>query len=132
MDLYMSKTNGKINTRVNAAKKLELIKAIRMQNQYNRQLFRHREGILYSGPAQGHYGELYSLEEPQNPAPAVPEDNKSTMSGFRLRFMIALILLLSFVLCDANNISYGGENADTIFERITSSPDVGELLDMFP
>lgn len=127
----MSKINGKINTRINAARKLELVKAIRMQNQYNRQLFRNREGILYSSPSQGHYGELYSLEEPQKTAPAGPEDSKSTMSGFRFRFMIALILLLAFVLCDANNITYGGENADTIFERITSSPDMGEWLDMF-
>lgn len=128
----MRKANSKSNTRINAAKKLELVKAIRMQNQYNRQIFRNREGFLYADAPKdmGHYGELYSLEEPQKPAPAVPEDNKSTMGGFRLRFMIALILLLSFVLCDANNISYEGENTDTIFERIISSPDVGEWLEL--
>ncbi|GFI15397.1 MAG: hypothetical protein HFI43_05320 [Lachnospiraceae bacterium] len=129
----MNKSNSRMNTKISAAKKLELVKAIRMQNQYNRQLFRNREGFLYADTSQdrGHYGELYSLEEPPKPAASTaPEDNKSTMGGFRLRFMIALILLLSFVLCDANNISYGGENADTIFERITSSPDVGNWLEL--
>ena len=125
----MNKVKSK-NNKINASRKLELVKAIRMQNQYNRQLFRSREGILYSDMPNGRYGELYSLEEPQKPAPAAMEENKSTMSGFRIRFMIALILLLSFVLCDANHISYGGENTDTLFERITSSPNITELLEL--
>ncbi len=114
---------GKVDTN----KKLELVKAIRMQNQYNRQLFRSREGFLYSSPAEGLHSELHMLENEQS----IPEEGTDTSgSSFRFRFMIAMALLLFFVLCDINHLSYGGETTDTIFERMTSSPDITELFDM--
>lgn len=114
-------------SKINTDKKLELVKAIRMQNQYNRQVFRSREGLLYSDIPERRGSELYSLEAVEK-QPA-PEEKGRTMSGFRIRFMIALVLLLSFILCDVNNLSYGGENTDTIYGRITDSPDVTELFD---
>lgn len=114
---------GKVDTN----KKLELVKAIRMQNQYNRQLFRSREGFLYSNPAEGLHSELHMLENAQS----IPEEGTNTSgSSFRFRFMIAMVLLLCFVLCDINHLSYGGETTDTLFERMTSSPDITELFDM--
>ena len=112
---------GKVNT----DKKLELIKSIRMQNQYDRQLFRMREGFLYSDPVNRH-GELYSLETPESPS---GEEKSRSLVNFRVRFVIAVILLVSFILCDVNNISIGKEDSGSIYERIKSSTDIEELID---
>ena len=117
MDICM----GKISTN----KKLELVRAVRMQNHYNRQLFRAREGILYSDLPDRH-GELYGLE---GDFPLMSDEReKPVANGFRIRFVIAMVLLLCFILCDLNHLSYGGETTDTIYGRIVNSPDVTELL----
>ena len=113
--------------KVNTDKKLELIKAIRMQNQYDRQLFRMREGFLYSDMPEGKHRELYSLEEP---TPPQEEGKSKALINFRIRFVIAILLLLSFILCDVNHISFGKEDADSIYRRIKNSTDIEELIDM--
>ena len=112
--------------KVNTDKKLELIRAIRMQNQYDRQLFRMREGILYSDTPEGKHGELYSLEEP---GPPMTEEKSGALSNFRIRFVIALLLLLSFILCDVKHISFGREDSESIYRRIKSSADIEQLID---
>lgn len=112
--------------KVSANKKLELIKAVRMQNHYNRQLFRAREGILYP-ELQGRHGELYGLEEDLSAMPQ--EGNKPIAGSLRIRFVIALMLFLFFILCDLNHLSYLGENTDTIYGRMTQSPDVTEFFE---
>lgn len=112
---------GKVSTN----KKLELVRALRMQNHYNRQLFRAREGILYSDLPQMH-GELYGAE--QDPA-LLPEQKVKPVAGsFRIRFVLAMVLLLCFILCDLNHVSYGGETTDSIYGRLAESPDLTELL----
>lgn len=117
--------------RVNTDKKLELIKAIRMQNHYDRQLFRMREGFLYSDSPQYRHkeygnGELYSLEAPEK---SVPEERSRTLTGFRIRFVLAVLLLISFILCDVNHISFGKMDADTFFEKLQSSVRIEEISD---
>lgn len=112
--------------KVSANKKLELIKAVRMQNHYNRQLFRAREGILYP-ELQGRHGELYGLEEDISVMPQ--ERDKPAAGSLRIRFIVALMLLLFFILCDLNHFSYQGETTDTIYDRMTQSPDVTELFE---
>lgn len=114
--------------KVNANKKLELIKAIRMQNQYNRQLFRSREGFLYSDDPEIKRGELYGLEMPEKPA-GQEQDKGRVFGSFRIRFVLAVILLFCFILCDINHLSYQGENTDTFFGRITKSFEVKELFE---
>ncbi len=113
--------------KVNTNKKLELVRAIRMQNHYNRQLFRSREGFLYPELPQSRQPELYSLEAENDPA--LTGRDKGGGSSFRLRFVIAMALLLLFILCDINQISYGNETTDTLFEKVVSSPDFGDFLD---
>lgn len=113
--------------KVNADKKLELVKAIRMQNQFNRQIFRAREGFLYSDEPAMRRGELYSLSEEEKPQ---AQDNGRIFGSFRIRFVIAIVLLLVFILCDMNHFSYMGENTDTLFGRMTSSIDITELFHM--
>lgn len=111
--------------KVNTDKKLELIKSIRMQNQYNRQVFRSREGFLYSDEPMSGRGELYSLEEE---AKTQMQNNGKIYGSFRIRFVIAAALFLAFILCDINHISYMEENTDTLFGRMVSNADIAELL----
>lgn len=113
-------------SKVNTDKKLELVRAIRMQNHYDRQLFRMREGLLYSDTPKLGHGELYSLEAPEKPS---GEGKSKSLINFRIRFVIALILLLSFILCDVNHISFGEENSETFFERLKTSMDIEEMID---
>jgi len=118
MDGFM----GKVSTN----KKLELVRAVRMQNHYNRQLFRAREGLLYSDLPDRH-GELYGLEEDLK---TLPEERDKPIAGsFRIRFVVAMVLLLFFILCDMNHLSYGGETTDTIYGRMVKSPDITELFE---
>ena len=113
-------------SKINTDKKLELVKAIRMQNQYNRQLFRSREGFLYSDEPLVRRGEIYSLEAEDKPE--VPNSGK-VYGSFRIRFLIAMVLLVVFILCDVSHLSYEGENTDTIYGRITQNMDIAELLE---
>lgn len=118
--------DNNVMSKVNTDKKLELIRAIRMQNQHDRQLIRMREGIVYSDLPEKKHGELYGLEEAV--LPSQPEKSK-TLVNFRIRFVIAVVLLLCFILCDVNHISFGNEDADSFYNRIKSSTDIEELID---
>ncbi len=123
--------NGQLfMNKVNTNKRLELVKAIRMQNQYDRQLFRSRENFLYSDspvlrPAVRN-GELYSLEGDGKQAP--DEKTAPVTGSFRIRLVIAMVLLLSFVICDIRQVSYEGENAETVFNRIVEDTDLSGVL----
>ena len=124
--------NGQLfMNKVNTNKRLELVKAIRMQNHYDRQLFRSRENFLYSDspamrPAVKH-GELYSLEAEEKQG---AEEKAAPVTGsFRIRLVIAMVLLLSFVICDIRQVSYEGESAETVFERIVEDTDLSGVLD---
>ena len=112
--------------KVSAERKLELVRTLRMQNHYNRQLFRTREGILYSQPIE-RYGEIYGLEGETAPLPA--EKEKPITGSFRIRFVIAMVLLLFFILCDLNHLSYAGETTESIYGRMIKSPDFSKLLE---
>lgn len=49
--------------------------------------------------------------------------------SFRIRLVIAMVLLLSFVICDIRQVSYEGENAETVFNRIVEDTDLSGVLD---
>lgn len=113
--------------RVNTEKKLELIKSIRMQNQYNRQLFRSREGFLYGDDPAVKKGELYALEaEEKTETP----DRGKVYGSFRIRFVVAAILLGAYILCDVNQISYLGEDTASLLGRITSNSSFTDLFEL--
>ena len=113
-------------SRVNTEKKLELIKSIRMQNQYNRQLVRSRESFLYGDDPAVKKGELYALEAEEKPQ---PPDKGRVYGSFRIRFVIAALLLGAYIVCDVNQISYMGEDAASLFGRITSNSGFTDLLE---
>ncbi len=110
--------------------KLELIRAIRMQNQYDRQTLHRRENILYTG-AKGR-SELYSLEDTALPAlngnykekqvGLTDERNLSEtgnfFSGARIRLAIAMVLFLAFVYCDVKELPIGGKTSNELLDML--------------
>lgn len=113
--------------------KLELIHAIRMQNQYDRQTLRRREGILYDNPVNTRQGEIYGLEEAILPPvsgkytgkmyvtdPERKQGNTSAGSwtGFRIRLALVMILFLGFVYCDVKQVSLAGKTGEQILEML--------------
>lgn len=114
-------------SRFETDKKLELVRAVRMQNHYDRQLLRRRENILYD-TAGMKSGELYSLE-----AGAVPYGNDkyderyperiqelqmkgtgSFLKGLRIRFIIAMLLFLGIVYCDSKQVKIADRSVEQI------------------
>lgn len=120
--------------KVGTDKKLELIRAIRMQNNYDRQLFRSRENFLYSDSPSQRHGELYSLEASAYPVQDAPmaqaaegKSDGSLLKGFRLRFVIAMVLFLAFVYCDMRGIKIAGESTDNLYQMIADSQIILQL-----
>lgn len=124
--------------KVNADKKLELIRTIRMQNQYNRQLFRSRENLIYSDDPSARHGEVYGLESVAYPVsqPVIRGGNEKQeagggiLKGFRLRFIIAMGLFLAFVYCDIRNIQIGSVSTDYLYRIINENEIVPWLADL--
>ena len=113
--------------KIDTEKKLELIRTIRSQNQYDRQLFRMREGLLYSDTPALRRGELYGLET--HGSDMSPLKNKS-FGSFRLRFALAIVFLFAFILCDINHLSIGTENTDTVLTYLTNNTDLLQILNL--
>jgi hypothetical protein len=86
---------------VNTDRRLELVKTIRMQNQYNRQKCRERELFLEENP--------------------FPEEKSKGMSGFRLRFILAALLFGAFVCMDKKDLTVFGNSTAILFDSLTES-----------
>lgn len=109
---------------VNTDQKLQLVHTIRMQNQYNRMKCREREQLLY-GNAGNDKRELYGAETTMS-MPVTGENAISTrknglFTGFRIRFLIAVILLSAFIYLDKNEISILGKTTFELFTTLTES-----------
>ena len=101
--------------------KLELIRAIRMQNQYDRQTLHRRENILYTGD-KGR-SELYSLEDTASLNGKYKDktlnltdertfsETGNVISGAKIRLAIAMVLFLAFVYCDVKEIKLAGKSS---------------------
>ena len=85
------------------------------------------KGRHFIFPAGSAVWELYGLEGETGALPA--EKEKPIAGSFRIRFVIAMALLLFFILCDLNHLSYGGETTDSIYGRMIKSPDFSRLLE---
>lgn len=125
--------------KVSADKKLELIRTIRMQNQYNRQLFKSRENLIYSDDPSARHGEIYGLESMAYPvsqtsgirgANEKQEAGNGMLKGFRLRFLIAMGLFLAFVYCDMRNIQIGSVTTQYLHQIINENEIMPWLADL--
>lgn len=127
--------------KISTDKRLQLVRAIRLQNQYDRQLFRSRQQLLYDIPPKR--GELYSLESDaslsgkdmgnyQDGLSRGQEGDRAFMTGFKIRLAIAIALLVAFVFCDNRQISIQGTTTQELFEKMTESlelPFLSQLWD---
>ena len=126
--------------RIDTDRKLELVRTIRLQNQYNRQLCRSRQQLLYSNDPYQEKGEIYGLESVAIPVSGginrkrnaktnlEKEQGSSLLKGFRIRLVIAMLLFLAFVFCDVKGIRLGKESMNNLFEHMTET----DLPDYFP
>lgn len=124
--------SGKVNTN----QKLELIRSIRMQNQYNRNQCRERERFLYGyEPDREKRQELHSAEISAGISldgkESFPATESGSLGGFRIRFVIAVLLLAIFIFMDLNEIDFLGNSMREIAAHISESVPVKEVLNSF-
>ena len=93
---------------ISAEQKLQLVHFIREDNKKNRIQLNRREQILYGKNAPEPYVESSEGIVNTNEFDSYKEKG---ISGFRVRFMISVILFLSFFYFDKNNEKIG--NIDT-------------------
>ena len=119
-------------SKVSADKKLELIRTIRMQNQY-------RENLIYSDEPSARHGEIYGLESMSypvsQPSGISGENDKQgagsgMLKGFRLRFAIAMGIFLAFVYCDIQNIKIGSVTSGDLYRIINENEMIPWLANL--
>ena len=125
---------------IDTDRKLELVRTIRLQNQYNRQQCRSRQQLLYTNEHYKGKGEIYGLESAVMPVSEginrkintktnmEKEQGSTLLKGFRIRLVIAMLLFLAFVFCDVKGIRLGKESMNNLFEHMTET----DLPDYFP
>lgn len=110
---------------VNTDQKLQLIQTIRSQNQYNRMKCREREQFLYGSGNGNEKRELYGAEAavnyPLTGENVIPGKKNSVFTGFRLRFLAAVILFSVFIYLDRNDIDILGKTSQEFFDILTEN-----------
>lgn len=108
-------------------RRLELVRSVREEQARNQQAMRHREAIMY-GTNNGTYYDTY-----QNPQPSGTNTPESgSYAGFKLRFIITLILIALFWLGSKNEWEIGGYNSTRIAETICESTNSIDFTTLFP
>lgn len=97
-------------------RRLELVRNVRQEQERNSAAMRQWESAFYRG------GESYTPD----PAPA-----QAPISGFKLRFFIALILFMAFLVMDKNNWTIMEMDAGVIYETISSNAKGFDFGDIF-
>lgn len=120
-------------SKISTEQKLELIRTIRLQNQYDRNQCRERERILYQPKSDYGRGELYSAESTvclpgEELSPGIAGSKKRMFIGFRIRLLIAVIIFAGFVYAEKNQLEPGGFTPEEIVHRITENIDFSEIL----
>lgn len=128
---------------VTSNQKLELVRMIRMQNQSNRNECRERERFLYGyTPGAEHQKELYGAEMTavadgyagKERDKNIPKE-ASLFSGFRLRFLLAVVLMALFIYMDKTGSSLFGKTMEELTCYLTDSIGLeetfGETLNSF-
>lgn len=120
--------------RIDTDKKLALVHSIRMQNQYNRMKCREREQLIYGIGSEPDKRELFGTETAAY-MPGYEENTASPakeriLSGFRLRFILAIALIGIFIYLDINKIDIYGMTTDDLFQLFTKTTEIKENLDI--
>lgn len=121
-------------SKIDTDKKLALVHSIRMQNQYNRMKCREREQLIYGIGSEQDKRELFSTETaaymPGYEESTVSHPQKRILSGFRLRFILAIVLIGIFIYLDINKIDIYGMTTDDLFQLFTQTTEIKENPDI--
>lgn len=102
--------------------KLQLVQQVRSRYHENQSDLSSRERILYgkTGAAPGRAGYPPPYEDTYGNSfdGSIPEDSPFTF--FRLRFLLAMVLLALVILMDKNDIDVAGISSEKIFEMISA------------
>lgn len=120
--------------RIDTDKKLALVHSIRMQNQYNRMKCREREQLIYGIGSEADKRELFSTETaacmPGYEESIAARPKERILSGFRIRFLIAAVLIGVFIYLDINKIDIYGMTTDDLFQLITKTTEIKDRPDI--
>lgn len=97
-------------------RRLELVRSVRQEQERNSETMRQWESAFY-----GRGGTYLPDSAPMR----IP------MSGFRLRFFVALILFMAFLVMDKNNWAIGKIDTGAIYEKISSNIKGFDFGDIF-
>lgn len=125
-------------SQINADKKLELLRQVRMEQHHNRNVLSNREQLLYgkTWPSSQPKGELYGLEAGAHAGTMPVKDdifNGNMLKSFKLRLLISVILFVIYIIIDRNDLSIIGINSERILSLTRESFDElsGFFSDLF-
>lgn len=105
-------------------KKMALAQYIRAENHGNRMKIRQRENILYGTNSQPPLFDKGRLQMTQPQYEENPEENGMvqpfTVSTFKYRMIVAIVLFVGFLLCDTGGDKIGSYTTNDIHEMITA------------
>lgn len=93
---------------ISSEKKMQLAKIIRDEHQNNRMKMQNREEFLYG--KRSYYDTSSSIEKQENITK--PDISYSSSS---LRFLIAIVLLIGFIVWDNSQVTVMGKSSDAIY-----------------
>ncbi len=103
-------------------KKMALAQYIRAENHGNRMKIRQRENILYGTNTQPPLYDKGRLPSPEQQYEGNPEENgviqPFSVSTFKYRMIIAIVLFVGFLLCDTGGDKIGSYTTGDIHELI--------------
>lgn len=109
--------------KVTPEKKMELARYIREENLGNRLKLRQRESILYGKEPQMPLFEKGQLMESDGfPGYGIPAGETGTqdgaMSSFKYRMVLAVLLFVTFLLCDTRDSTILSYSTDDVYHMI--------------
>jgi hypothetical protein len=113
----------KMSGKATLEKKMELAKFIREENMGNRVKIRQREQILYGKNTQMPLYDKRSFSDPNNAfsygeSPENQEIPGASISSFKYRMVLAVLLFVGFLVCDTNGSKIGDYTTGEVYDMI--------------
>lgn len=107
---------------ISSEKKMQLAKIIRDEHQNNRMKMQNREEFLYG--KRSYYDTSSSIEKQENITK--PDISYSSSS---LRFLIAIVLLIGFIVWDNSQVTVMGKSSDAIYTWLKDESVMTNVID---
>lgn len=108
---------------ISLEQKLELVRSIRMQHEHNRNQCRERERFLYGCSSSGSIAgyETYNAKQ----------TDSSMFKSFRIRFLIAILLMGLFIFMDKSGSTVFPISTDELSTYLSDSAKIRETFNSF-